>query len=569
MHSPEELWAMVEPADGGTASDLGALLTAAAKTIKEIGGDLKTHSTSVQWEGEGADAFHKWIDQAARATLSLGDYSETAGKWLGHAADTLHEVKPQIEALKNSSASARSVLDAHDAASKDVGNHDGGPSTSAVKTAKTQYDNDRAEAALLMTKLAQSYAASTEQIEALQAPEFPELPERFVPWRRDGREDVSPSSDTPPGTGTAAAVSGVGVAAAGAAALKEAAHGASLAGGGHQASPTHQASPLSVPPRAVPYIPPSGPNTGLDGVGALPPPAAPAPSPTATTPPSSLPGGAPSLATPPPGAPAIFGGAGRSAAPQRGPGGGRGPTAPFPRGPLAASEDTGRAGTPGVAGTPRGAAPERGVSGAARPGVPAVEGGRVSPVRGPGPASPERSPHGIAGGRAASTQTGRAAGSIPRGTVVGGSPAQQAPGSRAGTSEGARRGTTSPGRGIAAGSGHGSGVPGARMPAHADGVAGGQPQKAKPNRNASAAVDRSGLARRAADDPAEARRGPTGSSSASSRKDAARTVSAPRPRGERSAEEGEQPEEDKAEPEQQTAQSMPAPRLPGLPHEKA
>ncbi|MFD0514124.1 hypothetical protein ACFQ0Q_35175 [Streptomyces aureus] len=228
VHTPDQLWAMVESADGSTPADLGALLTSAAKTIKEIGDDLKTHSTAVEWDGEGGDAFRKWVHGAALATLSLGDYSEGAGKWMAHAADTLHEVKPQLEILKNSSASARSILDAHAAKATDVGNHVGGPSEASVTSAKSQYDNDSAEAAQLMIKLAQSYAASTEQIDALKAPEFPDMPKRFVPKRFDGNEDVGESPSTSsPNAGTAAAVGGVGVAAAGTAVVREAARGAS------------------------------------------------------------------------------------------------------------------------------------------------------------------------------------------------------------------------------------------------------------------------------------------------------------------------------------------------------
>lgn len=95
----------------------------------------------------GREAFRTWCNQAALATLGLGDYSESAGKWLGHAADTLHEVKPQLEILRKQSATARSVLDAHAAKATDVGNHDGGPSDTEVKTAKTRYANDSADAA--------------------------------------------------------------------------------------------------------------------------------------------------------------------------------------------------------------------------------------------------------------------------------------------------------------------------------------------------------------------------------------------------------------------------------------
>ncbi|GAA2348076.1 hypothetical protein OKJ48_20675 [Streptomyces kunmingensis] len=550
VHSPEELWTMVEPADGGTAADLGALLTSAAKTIKEIGGDLKTHSTSVEWEGEGADAFHKWIDHAARATLRLGDYSESAGKWLGHAADTLHEVKPQLETLKNSSAAARSILDAHAAVSTDVGNHDGGPSASSVKTAKSQYDNDRAEASQLMTKLAQSYAASTDQIEALKAPEFPDLPTKFVPRQRDDlTHRPSQPADDSSNTVAAAAIGGVGVAAAGAAVVGEAARGASLAAGGH-----HPAA-AAPQPRTVPDLPVGGPNIALDRAGSLPSPTAPTISPPAS-PPSALPGGTSGISgTPTP----ALGGTGRYGAPLRAVSGGRVPAAYGPRGPMGTPTAPG---TPGPPGASRVVPPGREVPGMG----PATPGGTASPVRGPGGAGQGRASDGIAGGRPTPPQTGRPTGAVPRGTVVGGPPSQggtpsrQTPGTaRGGAIEGVRTGA-SPGRGVASGAGRGSSVSGARMPAHSDGVVGGQPQPSKTRRGVSATPRTAGDVRGAESrTAAQARRGgePARGASPTARKDDARRAPEERPRDER-------PEREDTEVEQ-PAQEMPELRLPGLP----
>lgn len=549
VHTPEQLWAMVEPADGATAADLGVLLTAAAKTIKSIGDDLKTHSTSVEWDGEGGDAFRKWIDHAALTTLSLGDYSESAGKWLGHAADTLHEVKPQLESLKNSSASASAILDAHAVKATDVGNHDGGPSESSVKSAKTQYDNDRAEAAQLMIKLAQSYSASTEQIGALKAPEFPKLPEQFVPRDVHGAEDASMSTGDSSNTGTAAAVGGVGVAAVGAAALGEASRGASLASG-HQ----HSTAPTAHVTGPVRDLPSVGTSTSLDRAGTLPSLTGPTAAPSSpTSPPSALPGGTSGLGAPPPGASPMFGGAGRSTAPQRGVGNGRVPSSSGPRGPLSAPAGS----TPGAAGAPRTGTPGRGVPAAARPGIPGVQGGTASPVRGPSSTSPGRPANGIAGGRPASPQTGRATGAIPRGTVVGGSPAQQSPGLRGSGSTQPRTEAT-PGRAAGPSSARGSGSAGARMPAHSDGVLGGQAQQPKTRRQPSATTTGTGDARGADSGAAEAqRRGPARGSSTAARKDETRQTSAERPRGER-------PARAEAEPEQ-AAPPQPPLRLPGMP----
>lgn len=544
VHTPEELWAMVEPADGSKPADLGVLLTAAAKTIKSIGDDLKTHSTAVEWDGEGGEAFRKWVHQAALATLGLGDYSESAGKWMAHAADTLHEVKPQLEILKNSSASARSILDAHEAKATDVGNHDGGPADSSVKSAKSQYDNDRTEAAQLMIKLAQSYTASTEQIDALKAPKFPELPKQFVPESRDDlTHRPGTSSDDASSTGTAAAVGGVGVAAVGAAAVGEAARGAALA------ARDRHASTAALPSRTVPDLSLSGASTALDRVGTLPSPTVPPAAPSAS-PPSALPGGTSVIGPQVPGtSPPMFGGTGKFGASPRGVSGGRIPAANGLRGPLGTPTVPRTPGTPGAS---RAVSPGRGV-----PGVTGTPSGSSSPVRGPGGASPGRPSNGIAGGRPAAPQTGRAAGAIPRGTVVGGSPSQQAPGVRGGTPAGARAGAT-PSRGAVPGSGRESGVAGARMPAHSDGVVGGQPQPSKTRRNPRTTTRATAPVRGTESRTTQVQSGgPTGGSSQAARKDGARPALEERLQDERPV--GEEAETDQTEPPQ------PPLRLPGLP----
>ncbi|MBO1334130.1 hypothetical protein [Streptomyces sp. VRA16 Mangrove soil] len=545
-HTPEALYAMVEPANGATAADLGRLLTQASTTIKEIGDDLKTHSTAVEWEGEGGDAFRKWIHETSLATLSLGDYSETAGKWLGHAADTLHEVKPQLETLKDSSLAAQKVLDAHAAKATDVGNHDGGPSTTEVESAQKQAGGDQAEAAQLMMKLAQSYNASTEQIEALKAPEFPVLPTRFVPEIVDGDEDVYDSSQD---TGTAAVVGGVGVAAVGAAAIGEASRSSSLAYGNSSASAPSTAHAA----RVVPDFTTGGTGTSLDRVGTLPSPSVPATAPPATP---SLQGGTSGLSAPTTGAPPpVFGGAtSRTGVPPRGAGAAKTPSAFGPRGPLGTPASPGETGAPG---TPRGTAQGRGVPGlSGRQGTPS---GAPSSVRGPGGASPGRAANGISGGRPTTPQAGRPATAPSRGTVVGGTPTQSTPGARGAAAEGAPRAGANFARGSGYAQGRGAASDGARLPAHSDGVAGGQPQASKTRRNQPPATRGAGLLHGAAGDAAHTQRvgAPARGSVGTSRKDDARNEPAERSRDERAAS-----EETEAE---QNQRPLPPPRLPGLP----
>ncbi|WP_327403133.1 hypothetical protein OG194_25565 [Streptomyces sp. NBC_01288] len=466
-HNPEELWAMVEPADGATATELGELLTQAAKTIKEIGGDLRTHSMAVEWDGEGGEAFRTWCNQAALATLGLGDYSESAGKWLGHAADTLHEVKPQLEILRTQSATARSVLDAHAAKATDVGNHDGGPSATEVKTAKTRYTNDSADAAGLMIKLAQSYTASTEQIDALETPEFPKLPERFVPEARGetavsvptGQKSVTPVETSGRRTAVDSGMSGTSSAP-------------------QVSAPHHSASVAHVPdtaPRGHTHptnttIPT---NTAIDSVGTLPstpsvPAAGAAPLPGVSGPDGRT--SSPTGVLPP-----AFGGT-ATLAPGTGAGGGR--PAYGARSSLRTPSEPGASGSSRVPGRglPTSSVPGMSGAGTATP--------RMSGRGLPGPAS-ARGNNGITGGRPISP-AGRSTGAIPRGTVVGGTPNEQQPpmgrgGVAGGTSEGAtpapRSGERVPGR-------EGAARGGPRSPAQSGGIIGGQPKQAPQRRRA-------------------------------------------------------------------------------------
>ncbi|MFD9280829.1 hypothetical protein ACFWD7_26585 [Streptomyces mirabilis] len=475
-HDPEQLWAMVEPADGAAATELGELLTQAAKTIKDIGSDLRTHSMAVEWDGEGGEAFRTWCNQAALATLGLGDYSETAGKWLGHAADTLHEVKPQLEILRKQSATARSVLDAHSAKATDVGNHDGGPSDSEVKTAKTRYANDSADAAGLMIKLAQSYTASTEQIDALEAPEFPKLPERFVPEFR-GEAPVS----VPTGQGSVTPVESPG--------RRTVVNSVTSEMGSVPQMPTpHHLAGVANVTHAVPgghtdstntAIPT---NTAIDSVGTLPP----APSaPAAGAAPTSGMGGPDGRTSSPTGVlPSTFGDP-ATFPPGTGASGGR--PAYGARSPLRTPSGPGAPGSPRVPGRGLPASPVPGMSGAGT-GTPRTPG-----IGLPGP-TPARGANGITGGRPIAP-AGRSTGAIHHGTVIGGTPnEQQTPMGRGGVAGG-----TSPGRVPARGGERMTGREGtARGPspsAQSGGITGGQPRQAPQRRRAQFTSGGKGLVR--------------------------------------------------------------------------
>ncbi|TQK99209.1 hypothetical protein FB563_4272 [Streptomyces puniciscabiei] len=463
LQDPEQLWAMVESADGPTVSGLGELLKEAAKTIREIGGDLRTHSMAVEWEGEGGAAFRTWCYQAALTTVSLGDYSENAGKWLGHAADTLHEVKPQLEILRKQSAGPRSVLEAHAAKATDVGDHGGGPSDSAVAKAKTQYANTRAEAGGLMMKLAQSYTASTEQISALKAPTFPELPQRFVPDRFGGETHISAPTDggkgTYPGTPVRTEVPARQTTVDSTVSRTSPVPRASV--------PHHPADVASVTDVPLPRHHVEAANTVIDSTGTLPSPVIPA---SPSTPPVGA-GGSPDGRTPVvtgPLPPAFGTG---TPLPPSVRGGSERPVYGV-RGPLATPSG------PGTSAGPR--IPGRGFSGPYGPGA---TGGQ--PGAGPVPTgSPSaRSGGGITGGRPVSPTPGRPGGAFPRGNVIGGTPnEQQAPSGRGAELRSPAAGAM-PARDDER-SANREGVARGRMPASSNGIVGGQPRPSRDRKRA-------------------------------------------------------------------------------------
>ncbi|MFJ1605292.1 hypothetical protein ACIOHS_18280 [Streptomyces sp. NPDC088253] len=521
VHDPEQLWAMVEPADGATATELGDLLTQAAKTIKDIGSDLRTHSMAVEWDGEGGEAFRTWCNQAALATLSLGDYSETAGKWLGHAADTLHEVKPQLEILRRQSATARSVLDAHAAKATDVDNHDGGPSGTEVKAAKTRYADDSADAASLMIKLAQSYTASTEQIDALKAPEFPELPKQFVPTNLRGESPVS----VPTGSGGAAQRTVTGGEAPGHSAVANT--GSSGASSVPRAATPHHLAHVPDVPDAVPGGYADTTNTAIDGVGALPS----APAGTAGAAPPSGIGGPDARVSSPTGlVPPAVGGGG-TLLPSTGAGAGR--TAYGGRAALPAESGPGASGNSRTPGRGLPASPISGVSGT----------GTDSPrMPGRGPTSPTggRGTGGITGGRPTSPAAGRSTGAIPRGTVVGSNPNQQ----QAPVGRGSVTGGTSPGATPARGGERTTARQGAartpKPPAQSGGIVGGQPRPAPQRGRTAFTSGAAGLVRGANTEGTPLQTGQTArGGSPSSRRDSDRSK-----RDERSSNRSNRPTED-------------------------
>ncbi|MEC4575400.1 WXG100 family type VII secretion target [Streptomyces virginiae] len=356
-----QLYAMIAALDDEVVSAQGTQLTEAAKTIKEIGTNLKNHKVK-GWEGEAAEAFQNWVNQAGNATLVLADYSEAGGKYLTQTAQVMREVKPKNGTgdMPKYSASAEASLKEDLATSREY--HNDPDAVQLGQQAWSKLSGDHARAVDAMNKLSGSYEQSSTQMDKATIPTFPPPPQVFVPIDHTGGEDMAR-----PGGNQSAYSGGTGSGGSSYAPSGD----SGRVGSGDTGSVGHRPD-NTLPSVPVPSPPDREVDVDLDTVATLPP---------LTTPPVTTTPGLP-LTT--------------------------GPVAPSP-GPFVPPVTVPPVGGlkgPGPFGTPPGLGPYPGTGG---PGIP---GGKVIGT----PGLPPRDA-GITGGRPV-TSTGPTSG-IPRGTVIG------------------------------------------------------------------------------------------------------------------------------------------------------
>ncbi|MBW5486284.1 WXG100 family type VII secretion target, partial [Streptomyces bambusae] len=180
-YSHQELLAMLASVNAETVKSRGQLLKDAETTITKIGNDLKNHKVQ-GWEGKAAEAFQEWVNAMGNATLRLGEYSKTGGTWMQNAAQTIVEVKANMPKYDATAA-------ANYEAAKEFRNDPDAQKTSQESWSKLS--GDRHEAIQQMTKLAQSYEASSTQMNKAEIPTFPPPPDSVVPEGRDGDVYIS------------------------------------------------------------------------------------------------------------------------------------------------------------------------------------------------------------------------------------------------------------------------------------------------------------------------------------------------------------------------------------------
>ncbi|MFJ9648075.1 WXG100 family type VII secretion target [Streptomyces sp. NPDC101206] len=190
----QQLLAMVASIDSETVKSRATQLTTATATIREIGNALKTTKVT-GWEGQAAQAFASWADQAGSATLRLADLSEAGGKWMTEAAQIMVEVKKNIPPYDQSAADNLQT-------SKDFHNDPDAQKMGQEAWSKLSGDHQKAVDAL--TKLAGAYEQSSTQIGKVEIPTFPPPPADFTPKEGVGSDSYveRPSGGSSGGSGS-------------------------------------------------------------------------------------------------------------------------------------------------------------------------------------------------------------------------------------------------------------------------------------------------------------------------------------------------------------------------------
>lgn len=197
--SHEQMLAWLDQADAGTVQSAADRLTAAANEIHKIAEELKVRPQWVEWKGEGADAFRTWAGDLANSTLRLGDFSDSAAKWLREASAAIGTAQVSIP---RDTHSAQANLDAATAAHNDPDAATvSAKSKAELEASAAHKERVRLEAAAEMRKLSQAYAHSATQMDALERPKFPPPPKALQPKAESIDEnEVVASGDRRAGT---------------------------------------------------------------------------------------------------------------------------------------------------------------------------------------------------------------------------------------------------------------------------------------------------------------------------------------------------------------------------------
>lgn len=153
----QALYDMVAGGNHLEISYTGACLVQAGKEIEQIATELKAHVESVQWQGEGADAFREWSHDTAKQSHKLARFASTTGNALSDAGTALWEAKTMPEPKRTNSVQLDSAAS---------------PTARGATGAPVLTDPDREAAVAAMNRLASYYRTAQESIEGQELPNF-------------------------------------------------------------------------------------------------------------------------------------------------------------------------------------------------------------------------------------------------------------------------------------------------------------------------------------------------------------------------------------------------------------
>jgi hypothetical protein len=192
--SHEQMYELLRSADMHTVSNLSEKLASVAKTVNKIGNDLKGHVMALEWEGKGGEAFREWGNQTANATLKLGEYADSAGKWMGEVSQHIVQAHANMPAL---SLTTGAKSDLH-LATEHMKKSDSPSFEKSAMLASSRIEGTRSDAAAEMQKLATSYVHAGTQINALKPPTFPPPAHELGTHWVDPHQHVAIPGQAPP-----------------------------------------------------------------------------------------------------------------------------------------------------------------------------------------------------------------------------------------------------------------------------------------------------------------------------------------------------------------------------------
>ncbi|MFI6208711.1 hypothetical protein ACIBAI_20275 [Streptomyces sp. NPDC051041] len=214
----EQLAAMLDSATSEGAAQLATKLSKAASTITKIGDDLMTYTKGLEWQGEAGDAFRDWGGQTASATLRLGQYAEVASRWMATVAQAVAEAKAAMPDTSETTRAEEDLAEAKKtmAAAQAPGARNDPDARKLAQTAQSdaaaaqqRMEAARAEAVQQLRKLAQTYEYSAQQVNSVEPPTFSPPAQHLDATQWDRSEYVSIGTDTPNAATGAAASSAV------------------------------------------------------------------------------------------------------------------------------------------------------------------------------------------------------------------------------------------------------------------------------------------------------------------------------------------------------------------------